>query len=86
MTLIAFFLAEIGDKTQLATVMLAAKYHALVAVVGGTTFGMLLADAPAVLLGNAASKTIPFKAVRLLAAGLFGVLGVAAILGFKGTI
>ena len=85
-TLIAFFLAEIGDKTQLATVMLAAKYHALVAVVGGTTLGMLLADAPAVLLGNAASKTIPFKAVRLLAAGLFGVLGAAAILGFKGTI
>lgn len=81
-TLIAFFLAEIGDKTQIATAMLAAKYHAIVSVAGGTTLGMLLADVPAVLFGNATSQTIPFKAVRLLAAGLFALLGAAAILGF----
>jgi Ca2+/H+ antiporter, TMEM165/GDT1 family len=81
-TLGAFFLAEIGDKTQIATAMLAAKYHAIVSVVGGTTLGMLLADVPAVLFGSATSQTIPFKAVRLLAAGLFALLGSAAILGF----
>jgi putative Ca2+/H+ antiporter (TMEM165/GDT1 family) len=80
-TLIAFFLAEIGDKTQIATIVLAAKYNALVAVVSGTTLGMLLADVPAVLLGHAASRAIPFKAVRLAAAGLFGALGLVVMLG-----
>lgn len=80
-TLIAFFLAEIGDKTQIATIVLAAKYNALIAVVGGTTLGMLLADIPAVLLGHAASSAIPFKLVRLTAAGLFGALGLVVLLG-----
>ncbi len=81
-TLIAFFLAEIGDKTQVATMMLAAKYDALVAVVGGSTLGMLCADVPAVLLGSALPLAISFKAVRLAAAVLFGALGAAVLLGF----
>lgn len=80
-TLIAFFLAEIGDKTQVATVILAARYNALVAVVGGTTLGMLLADVPAVLLGQAASRAIPFRALRLAVAGLFAALGLAVVFG-----
>jgi putative Ca2+/H+ antiporter (TMEM165/GDT1 family) len=80
-TLIAFFLAEIGDKTQIATIVLAAKYNALVPVVGGTTLGMLLADIPSILLGHVASRAIPFNAVRLAAAGLFGALGLVVMLG-----
>jgi putative Ca2+/H+ antiporter (TMEM165/GDT1 family) len=82
-TLIALFPAEIGDKTQIATIVLAAKYNALVPVVGGTTLGMLVADIPAVLLGHAASWAIPFKSVRLAAAGLFGALGLVVMLGMS---
>ena len=82
-TLVAFFFAEFGDKTQLATLMLAARYDNLVAVVGGSTLGMLCADAPAVALGAAAPFTIPFRAVRLVASALFGALGAAALLGFS---
>ena len=80
-TLVAFFLAEIGDKTQLATVALAAKYQMLPAVVAGTTLGMLIADVPAVFIAQAASPKIPFKAVRYIAAALFAALGVAALAG-----
>src|SRR5262249_1247962 len=72
-TVIAFFLAEIGDKTQIATMMLAAHYGNLAAVVAGTTLGMLLADVPAVYLGRAAADRIPFRAVRLVAAPLSAV-------------
>src|SRR5438874_573812 len=79
-TLIAFFFAEMGDKTQIATAMLAAKYDALVTVVAGTTLGMLCADLPAVLLGNAV-RSLPFRAVRLSAAALFVALGAAVLLG-----
>ena len=79
-TLIAFFLAEIGDKTQLATVALAAQFDSLVAVVCGTTAGMLIADIPAVLLGGKASVRIPFKAIRYGAAALFGAIGAAVLL------
>ena len=75
-TVVAFFLAEIGDKTQVATVMLAARFDNLVAVVAGTTLGMLIADVPVVLLGKLAAKKIPFKAVRIVAAGLFAALAV----------
>jgi putative Ca2+/H+ antiporter (TMEM165/GDT1 family) len=78
-TLVCFFLAEIGDKTQLATVALAAQFDRLIAVVAGTTLGMLVADVPAVLLGNFAADRIPFKLVRLIAAGLFAALGLLAI-------
>jgi putative Ca2+/H+ antiporter (TMEM165/GDT1 family) len=77
-TAIAFFLAEIGDKTQLATVVLAAQFGNLVAVVAGTTVGMLLADIPVVLLGNVAASRLPFRLIRYVAAGLFALLGVVA--------
>jgi putative Ca2+/H+ antiporter (TMEM165/GDT1 family) len=78
---VAFFLAEMGDKTQVATAMLAAKYGALIPVVGGTTLGMMIADVPAVLLGGAAAKKIPLKAVRYAAAAIFALLGVSALAG-----
>jgi len=79
-TVVAFFLAEMGDKTQVATVVLAAKYPSLLQVVLGTTLGMLLANVPVVLIGKAASKRIPFKAVRIAAAILFAGLGLYALL------
>jgi putative Ca2+/H+ antiporter (TMEM165/GDT1 family) len=79
-TLVAFFLAEIGDKTQVATLMLATKYDALVAVVAGSTLGMLCADVPAVLLASAAPRALPLSAVRFVAAALFAALGVGALL------
>ena len=75
-TVVAFFLAEIGDKTQIATAMLAAKFDSVVAVVAGTTMGMLLVDVPTAFLGDAAAKRIPFRAVRIVAATLFAGLGV----------
>jgi Ca2+/H+ antiporter, TMEM165/GDT1 family len=78
-TVVAFFLAEMGDKTQVATIVLAAKYPSLVQVVLGTTVGMLLANVPVVLVGKAASQRIPFKAVRIAAAALFAALGVYAL-------
>ena len=78
-TLVAFFLAEIGDKTQVATMVLAARFDSLAAVVLGTTCGMLLADVPVVLIGKAAAARIPFKAVRVVAALLFAALGAFAL-------
>ena len=78
-TTIAFFLAEIGDKTQVATMVLAGQFDSLVAVVLGTTAGMLLADVPVVLIGKSASARIPFKALRFAAALLFAALGVYAL-------
>jgi Ca2+/H+ antiporter, TMEM165/GDT1 family len=78
-TVVAFFLAEIGDKTQVATVMLAARFNNLAAVVAGTTLGMLIADVPAILLGKLAAGKIPFKAVRIVAAGSFAVLAVLTL-------
>jgi putative Ca2+/H+ antiporter (TMEM165/GDT1 family) len=82
-TLVAFFLAEIGDKTQVATVALAARFDSLVAVVIGTTAGMLIANVPAVFLAGSASTRIPFKAIRYVAAALFAAMGIAALAGFK---
>jgi putative Ca2+/H+ antiporter (TMEM165/GDT1 family) len=84
LTCVVFFLAEMGDKTQIATVVLAAKYHALALVVIGTTLGMMIANVPVVFLGSAASHRIPFRAVRVVAALLFAALGVAALLGVGG--
>ena len=81
-TLIAFFLLEMGDKTQFATVALAARYDSLVAVVAGTTVGMLLANVPAVLLGEVAANKLPLQWVRGIAAALFLTLGLAVLLGF----
>ncbi len=79
-TLIAFFLVEMGDKTQLATVALAARYQSLVAVVLGTTLGMMIANVPAVLIGAALAHRINMKVLRWAAAVTFVVLGVMALL------
>ncbi|HEY1491403.1 MAG TPA: TMEM165/GDT1 family protein [Steroidobacteraceae bacterium] len=79
-TVVSFFLLEIGDKTQLATVALAARYQALIPVVAGTTLGMLLADVPVVLLGGAAANRIPVKLVNRIAAAAFLLLGVLILL------
>lgn len=80
-TLMTFFLAEMGDKTQIATVAMAAHYANPVWVVIGTTLGMLLADVPAVFLGDKLAHRIPMKLVHAIAAGIFAVLGVATLLG-----
>lgn len=74
-TLVTFFIAEIGDKTQLATVALAAAYSNLPAVVAGTTTGMLLANAPVVFFGKAFAARLPLKAIRFVASALFLALG-----------
>ena len=79
-TLIAFFLAELGDKTQIATVALAARYPDLIAVVAGTTLGMLIADVPAVFIGDRMAKKIPMKLVHGIAAAIFALLGIATLL------
>ena len=81
-TLIAFFLAEMGDKTQVATVMLAARYSAYVAVVAGTTLGMMLANAPVVWFGDRITRRVPLRLVHLVSAGVFAVLGVVALAGW----
>ena len=81
-TLIAFFLLEIGDKTQIATIALAAKYQALVAVVIGTTLGMMIANVPAVYLGEVAAQKLNLKVVHTLAAGVFLILGVLVLAGY----
>ncbi|MCJ1885732.1 TMEM165/GDT1 family protein [Pseudomonas sp. LA21] len=78
-TLIAFFLAEMGDKTQVATVMLAAQYPHFWLVVLGTTLGMLIANVPVVLAGNFAADRLPLNLIRRLAAAAFAVLGLAAV-------
>ena len=81
-TLVAFFLAEMGDKTQVSTLVLAAKYDAVLTVVAASTLGMLCADVPAVFLAAAMPRAIPLKTVRFAAAVVFAVLGVAALAGF----
>jgi Ca2+/H+ antiporter, TMEM165/GDT1 family len=80
LTTVAFFLAEMGDKTQIATVMLAAKYDALVTVTAGTTLGMMIANVPAVLLGDKVLKKVPVQWVHRIAAVVFASLGVALLL------
>jgi putative Ca2+/H+ antiporter (TMEM165/GDT1 family) len=78
-TLVAFFLVEMGDKTQIATSLLAARFHDIALVTVGTTLGMMAANIPAVLLGDAALKVVPLKAVRIAAAVLFAVIGLWVI-------
>jgi putative Ca2+/H+ antiporter (TMEM165/GDT1 family) len=80
-TLVTFFLAEMGDKTQIATVALAAHYASPLLVVVGTTLGMLLADVPAVFIGDKLATKIPMKLVHSIAAAIFALLGVATLLG-----
>ena len=77
-TVVVFFLAEMGDKTQIATVMLAAKYEAYAPVVAGTTLGMMLANAPVVWLGERITQRVPLRIVHLLSALVFALLGVLA--------
>ncbi len=79
-TMISFFLAEMGDKTQISTVVLAAQYSPLWQVVAGTTLGMLLANVPVVLLGARFAQRLPLKAARIAAAVLFAVLAVWIVL------
>jgi putative Ca2+/H+ antiporter (TMEM165/GDT1 family) len=78
-TLVTFFLAEIGDKTQIATVALAANYSAPITVVIGTTLGMMLADVPAVFLGSSFAKRLPLRLIHLIAAGIFAILGLLVL-------
>jgi len=80
-TLITFFLAEMGDKTQIATVAMAAHYSSPVLVVVGTTLGMLIADVPAVFIGDRLATKIPMQLVHAIAAAIFALLGVATLLG-----
>lgn len=79
-TLVAFFFVEIGDKTQIATVALAARYDQILMVTLGTTLGMMLANVPAVLLGEVAAKKVPLVWVRTGAALIFAGLGVVTLL------
>lgn len=74
-TLVAFFLVEMGDKTQVATIALGAQYHNVVAVTAGTTLGMMIANVPAIFLGNALLKRVDLNKVRMVAAALFLVIG-----------
>jgi len=79
-TLLAFFLLEMGDKTQIATVALAARYASIAAVVAGTTLGMMLADVPAVFFGERILRRVPAKTVRRVAAASFALLGALALI------
>ncbi len=82
-TCIAFFLAEMGDKTQIATVALSARYmDATIGVVMGTTMGMMIANVPAVLLGEVAARKLPVELVHKIAAGIFAVVGVLTLVSF----
>jgi len=83
-TLIAFFLAEMGDKTQVATVMLAAQFNAWAAVVAGTTLGMMLANVPVVWFGDRITRKVPIRLVHTIGAVVFLVLGVIALVSGRG--
>nr|SPS05494.1 conserved membrane protein of unknown function [Candidatus Nitrotoga fabula] len=80
-TLITFFLAEMGDKTQIATVAMAAHYASPLLVVTGTTLGMLIADVPAVFVGDKLANKIPMRLVHSIAAAIFALMGTATLLG-----
>jgi Ca2+/H+ antiporter, TMEM165/GDT1 family len=83
-TVIAFFVAEMGDKTQFATIALAARFQAPAQVIAGTTFGMLLANVPAVWLGGKLAQRVPMKALRIAAAALFVAMGALTLLSLTG--
>jgi len=78
-TMVAFFLVEIGDKTQIATTLLAARFQDIVLVTAGTTFGMMLANVPAVLVGEAATRIVPLRYVRIAAAIVFALIGASIL-------
>ena len=79
-TFVTFFMAEMGDKTQIATIALAANYAAPLLVIAGTTLGMLIADVPAVFVGNAFAAKIPMRLVHSIAAAIFAVMGLLTLL------
>ena len=74
-TVIAFFLVEMGDKTQVATIALGARFHDVLAVATGTTLGMMLANVPAVFLGHELLRRVPLRTIRFVTAGLFAIIG-----------
>lgn len=80
-TFVTFFLAEMGDKTQIATVAMSARFTDVIMVVAGTTLGMLIADVPAVFAGDKLANRIPMKLVHGIAAAMFAAMGVATLLG-----
>jgi putative Ca2+/H+ antiporter (TMEM165/GDT1 family) len=84
LTLTCFFMAEMGDKTQIVAMALAAKYHHLIAVVAGTTIGMLLVNVPTVLLAQRLTRVVSLKSIRVAAALVYVVLGVLTLLGYAG--
>jgi putative Ca2+/H+ antiporter (TMEM165/GDT1 family) len=83
LTSVTFFLAEMGDKTQIVAFALAAKYNDLLAVVAGTTLGMMLVNIPTVLFAERATRWVPLQVVRVVAAALYAALGVVTLLGFS---
>jgi putative Ca2+/H+ antiporter (TMEM165/GDT1 family) len=83
LTAVTFFLAEMGDKTQIVALALAAKYDALLAVVAGTTLGMMLVNIPTVVFADRATKWIPLKLVRAIAAAIYAVLGILTLVGYS---
>lgn len=83
LTAVTFFLAEMGDKTQIVALALAAKYHTLIAVVAGTTLGMMLVNLPTVLFADRATRWIPLKLVRAIAAAIYAVLGILTLVGYS---
>jgi len=78
---ITFFLTEMGDKTQIATIVLAAKFNTLIPIIFGTTLGVMLVNAPVIVLGNAVGSRLPVRAVRVVGAAIFGGLGILALSG-----
>ena len=84
--LVAFFIAEMGDKTQLATVALGARFDSLTAVVMGTTLGMMIANVPAVIIGEKLATRLPLKAIRYFAASLFLITGALTLLGWPASL
>lgn len=84
LTVSTFFIAEMGDKTQIATVMLASQFDSLLAVVAGSTLGLMLANAPVLWLGQRFADRLPVRAIHVCAAALFAALGVAIWLGWLG--
>ena len=85
LTAVTFFLAEMGDKTRIVALALAAKYQDLLQVVAGTTLGMMIVNVPTVLFAERATKRIPVTMVRIIAAVIYALLGVVTLLGYSST-
>jgi Ca2+/H+ antiporter, TMEM165/GDT1 family len=83
LTVVTFFMAEMGDKTQIIALALAARYNSLAAVVAGTTLGMMIVNVPTVLFAERATKWVPVKVVRIVAALIYAILGVITLLGYS---